>query len=142
MKRVLFICVHNSARSQIAEALLKQHCGEIFDVRSAGLKPGALNPIAVEVMAEIDIDISQNQTKDLFPFIRERPGFNFVISVCDADQQCPTFPAGARHLQWPFPDPSKFTGTHDEKLQKTRDVRDAIKARIESWCEEVCGVPA
>ena len=82
----------------MAEALLKQTCGEFFEVASAGMKPGSLNPLAVQVMAELGIDISQNKTKDLFPFIRERSGYNYVISVCDKSrgQHCPTFPAGVR----------------------------------------------
>jgi arsenate reductase (thioredoxin) len=140
MKKVLFICNHNSARSQMAEALLKNACGDFFQVASAGIKPGVLNPLAVEVMAEIGIDISQNQSKDIFPFLRERPGYNYVISVCDkaSGQHCPTFPAGVRQIEWNFPDPSAFTGTEEEKLARTREVRDAIKARIESWCSEMC----
>ena len=140
MKKVLFICVHNSARSQMAEALLKQHCGDFFEVASAGMKPGTLNPLAVQVMNEIGIDISQNKTKDLFPFIRERPGYNYVISVCDksAGQHCPSFPSGVRQIEWSFPDPATFTGTDEEKLARTREVRDALKARIEAWCAEMC----
>jgi arsenate reductase (thioredoxin) len=140
MKKILFICTHNGARSQMAEALCKQSCGDLFQVASAGTQPGQLNPLAVEVMAELGIDISHNETKSIFPFMRERPGFNFVISVCDegVHEQCPTFPAGARYVQWSFPDPSKFTGTQEEKLAQTREVRDAIKARITEWCAEMC----
>ena len=140
MRKVLFICNHNSARSQMAEALLKKSCGEFFDVASAGMKPGTLNPIAVQVMAEIGIDISQNRTKDLFPFLRERPGYNYVISVCDKEsgQHCPTFPAEVRQLEWSFPDPSKFSGSEEEKLARTRAVRNAIAARIEAWCDDIC----
>ena len=130
MKKVLFICTHNSARSQMAEALLKHSCGEFFQVESAGTEPGQLNPLAIEVMAELGIDISQNKTKSIFPFMRERPGYNYVISVCDesAHEHCPTFPAGARYVQWSFPDPSKFEGTREERLARIREVRDAIKA--------------
>ena len=124
----------------MAEALLKKICGEFFEVASAGMKPGLLNPLAVQVMAEIGIDISRNKTKDLFPFIRERPGYNYVISVCDktVGQHCPTFPAGVRQMEWSFPDPSTFTGTEEEKLARTREVRDALETRIEAWCREVC----
>jgi arsenate reductase len=122
--------------------LLKQACGEFFQVASAGTQPGRLNPLAVEVMAELGIDISKNETKSIFPFLRDRPGYNYVISVCDesAHEHCPTFPAGARYLQWSFPDPSRFTGTREEKLAQTREVRDAIRSSIQEWCEEVCGV--
>ena len=140
MKKVLFICTHNSARSQMAEALLKQACGEFFHVESAGTQPGQLNPLAVEAMAELGIDISQNQTKSIFPFMRERPGYNYVISVCDESlhEHCPTFPAGTRYLKWSFPDPSKAAGTEEEKLARMREVRDALKSRISAWCDEVC----
>jgi arsenate reductase len=140
MKKVIFICTHNSARSQIAEALLKQACGEFFEVQSAGTRPGPLNPLAVEAMEELGIDISQNKTKSIFPFMRERPGFDYVISVCDEStrEQCPTFPGGVRHIQWSFPDPARFAGTHEEKLARIREVRDAIKSRIDAWCEEMC----
>ena len=144
MKKVLFICTHNGARSQMAEALLKQSCGDLFRVESAGTQPGQLNPFAIKAMAELGIGISQNKTKAIFPFMRERPGFNYVISVCDEDarEHCPTFPAGARYVQWSFPDPSKFTGTDAEKLERTREVRDAIRARIQAWCEETCSANA
>jgi arsenate reductase len=140
MKKVLFICSHNSARSQMAEALLKHSCPGEFEVYSAGMRPGPLNPLAVEAMAEIGIDISQNTSKSIFPFIRERPPFNYVISVCDeaTHEHCPNFPAGVRQLQWHFPDPSKFAGTHAEQLTRTRAVRDAIQSRVESWCAELC----
>jgi len=124
----------------MAEALLKQQCGELFEVKSAGMNPGTLNPLAVEVMGELGIDISQNETKDLFPFIRERPGFDYVISLCDVSQgqQCPTFPGGTRQLEWSFPDPSKLTGSHEEKLAQVREIRDAINTRIATWCAEIC----
>lgn len=140
MKKVIFVCTHNSARSQMAEALLKQLCGEFFEVQSAGMQPGPLNPLAIEAMAELGIDISQNRTKSIFPFMRERPGFDYVISVCDesAPEHCPTFPAGAQQLRWSFPDPAKFDGTHEQKLAQTREVRDALKQRIEAWCAETC----
>lgn len=138
--KVLFVCVQNSARSQMAEALLQKHCGEFFEVQSAGMKPGALNPLAVEVMSEIGLDISGNRCKDIFPFIRQRPVFNYVIAVCDqsAGQHCPSFPQTTTQLQWSFPDPAQFTGTPEEKLERTRELRDAIAARILAWCEEVC----
>ena len=144
MKKVLFVCVQNSARSQMAEALLKQHCAEFFEVESCGLKPGTLNPLAVEAMAEIGLDISQNKTKDIFPFIRVHPTFDYVITLCDesAGQNCPGFPRTTTQLQWSFPDPAAFTGTHEERLARTREVRNAIKAQIQVWCEEVCGVEA
>ena len=124
----------------MAEALLKQHCGEFFEVESCGIRPGKLNPFAVAVMNEIGIDISQNKTKDIFPFIRMQPTFDYVITVCDESkgQNCPDFPRTTTKLQWSFPDPASFTGTDEERLARTREVRDAIKARIETWCAEMC----
>jgi arsenate reductase len=140
-KNVLFICIHNSARSQMAEAFLKQICGDEFDVRSAGLDPGKLNPIVVEVMQEIGIDISKNQTKAVWDFVKSGRIFSHVITVCDetSAERCPIFPGVTTRLHWGFADPSSFAGTHEEKLARTREVRDAIKAKVEAWCKEVCG---
>ncbi|MDD5668507.1 MAG: arsenate reductase ArsC, partial [Candidatus Omnitrophica bacterium] len=93
-KKILFICVHNSARSQMAEAFLKQKAGDRFEVESAGLEPGELNPLAIEVMREIGIDISQNKTKNVFDFYRQGKHYDFIITVCDESQaqRCPVFP--------------------------------------------------
>jgi arsenate reductase len=139
-KRVLFVCIHNSARSQMAEAFLKQNCANEFEVHSAGLEPGKLNPIVVEAMQEIGIDISGNPTKAVWDFIKSGQAFAYVITVCDetSAERCPIFPGVTTRLHWSFPDPSSFPGTHDEKLAKTREVRDTIKRKIENWCEEVC----
>jgi len=139
-KRVLFVCIHNSARSQMAEAFLKQICGEEFEAHSAGLEPGKLNPVVVEAMQEIGIDISGNQIKGVFDYIKSGKMFGYVITVCDeaSAERCPIFVGITKRLHWSFPDPSSFQGTHDEKLAKTREVRDIIKAKIEQWCEEVC----
>jgi arsenate reductase len=139
-KRVLFVCIHNSARSQMAEAFLKQICGEEFEAHSAGLEPGKLNPVVVEAMQEIGIDISGNQIKGVFDYIKSGKMFGYVITVCDeaSAERCPIFPGVTTRLHWSFPDPSSFQGTHEEKLAKTREVRDIIKAKIERWCDEVC----
>ncbi len=139
-KKVLFICVHNSARSQMAEAFLNQICREEFEAHSAGLNPGKLNPIVVEVMQEIGIDLSANETKAVFDLVKSGRIFAYVITVCDetSAERCPVFPGVTTRLHWSFPDPSAFPGTHEEKLARTREVRDAIKARIEEWCAEVC----
>ncbi len=139
-KKVLFICVHNSARSQMAEAFLNQICREEFEAHSAGLEPGKLNPIVVEAMQEIGMDISANQTKGAFDLFKSGRVFAYVITVCDetSAERCPIFPGVTTRLHWTFPDPSAFPGTHEEKLARTRQVRDAIKARIEEWCAEVC----
>ncbi len=139
-KRVLFICIHNSARSQMAEAFLNQICKEEFEALSAGLEPGKLNPIVVAAMREVGIDISKNQTKAAWDFVKSGGIFSYVITVCDeaSAERCPIFPGVTTRLHWSFPDPSGFPGTHEEKLARTREVRDAIRSRVESWCREVC----
>ena len=139
-QKVLFICVHNSARSQMAAALLNNECGEFFEAQSAGLEPGTINPLAVEALHELGIDISNNKTQRVFDVWKSGQIFQFVVTVCsEADAEgCPIFPAVARRFHWPFDDPSKFTGTHQERLERTRRVRDQIRARIESFCEEHC----
>ena len=139
-KRVLFVCVHNSARSQMAEAFLKTLAGDRFEAMSAGLEPGVLNPLAVEVMKEIGIDISQNRTKSAFELFKKGELFSYVVTVCDAAsaEMCPLFPGLLMaQIHWSFADPSSFTGTHEEKLVQTRLVRDAIKTKIKEWLKEV-----
>ncbi len=138
-QKVLFICVHNSARSQMAEALLNHIDGENFEAYSAGLEPGTLNPLVVEAMDEISIDISRQETKTVFDMYKSGRMFAHVITVCDGTsaERCPIFPGVARPLHWSFPDPSAFTGTRDERLEKTREVRDAISDRIHDWCAEI-----
>jgi len=141
-KKVLFVCIHNSARSQMAEAFLNRICGDQFEAFSAGLEPGKLNPTVIEVMKEIGIDISGNQTKAVFDFVKSGQMFAYVITVCDeaSAERCPIFPGVTTRLHWSFPDPSKFEGA--EKLAKTGEVRDAIKKKIEQWCAEVCSATA
>ena len=139
-KKVLYICIHNSARSQMAEAFLNQICGEQFEAYSAGLEPGNLNPIVVEAMQEIAIDISGNQTKAVFDMYNSGKSFAYVITVCDetSAERCPIFPGVTSRLHWSFPDPSALQGSHDEKLARTREIRDAIKAKVEEWCAQMC----
>ena len=134
-KRVLFVCVHNSARSQMAEAILNHMAVERFEAESAGLEPGKLNPLAVEVMKERGIDISQNKTKSVFDFYKAGNKYDYVVTVCDESQsgQCPIFPGATKMLHWSFPDPSGFTGSWEDQLAKTRDVRNKIEARIKDW---------
>ena len=139
-KKVLFVCIHNSARSQMAEAFLNDICGDVFEAQSAGLEPGTLNPIVVEAMSEVGIDISRNPTKAVWDFVKAGKTFAYVITVCDetSAERCPIFPGVTQRLHWSFADPSQFKGTHDERLARTRDVRDTIRAKIEAWCAEVC----
>ena len=139
-KRVLFICIHNSARSQMAEAWLNEHCGDEFEAESAGLEPGTLNPYAVRAMAEVGIDISGSPTRSVFDVFRSGRIFAYVITVCDeaSAERCPIFVGVTKRLHWGFPDPSAATGTDEEKLAEARRVRDLVKAKIEAWCAETC----
>jgi len=131
-KKVLFICVHNSARSQMAEALLRQAAGNRFEVESAGLEPGKLNPLAVDVMREMGINIAQNKTKSVFDFYKQGKKYDYVVTVCDESQskQCPVFPGRHKKLHWSLEDPASFQGSLEERLDKTRRVRDQIKQKI------------
>ena len=135
-RRVLFICEHNSARSQMAQEFLRHLAGNRFEAESAGLEAGTLNPLAVEAMGEIGIDLSGNRTRSLSDDALQGKSFDFVIAVCDAAAgQCPFFPGG-RTLHWSFRDPSALTGMHDERLGETRIIRDEIRARIVEWLAE------
>ncbi len=134
MKRVLFVCVHNSARSQMAEAFLNKLGAGIFEAESAGLEPRPLNPLAVQVMREAGYDISRNPTNSVFQFLKEGRRYELVVKVCDEinGQKCPIFPTTSAVLNWNLADPSEFEGTEAEKLEKTRKLRDEIRARVES----------
>jgi arsenate reductase (thioredoxin) len=138
-EKILFVCIHNSARSQIAEALLRKMVGDRFEVESAGLEPGHLNPLAVEVMKEMGIDISRNRTKKVDDLLQQGRTFDYVITVCDESsaERCPFFPGKTNRLHWSFEDPSAYTGTYEEKLEKTRGVREAIREKIEGWVKEL-----
>jgi len=119
----------------MCEAFLKHYADDLFDAQSAGLEPGKLNPMVVEVMAEIGIDISRNKTKSVFDVWKSGEAFQYVVAVCDAEsaEKCPIFPGITKRLHWPFHDPSKVTGTREQKLQKVRDIRDQIAARVQDW---------
>ncbi len=138
--KVLFICVHNSARSQIAEAWLNYTCGDFFAAQSAGLEPGSLNPLVVDAMAEVGVDLSRKETQKVFDVWNSGELFAYVITVCDESnaERCPIFPGPANRLHWSFPDPSTLTGSREEKLRKVREIRDAIRQKVEEWCEAAC----
>jgi len=140
MKHVLFVCVHNSARSQMAEAFLRHMCGDVFAAHSAGLEPGRLNPLVVEAMQEIGIDISGNQTKSVDAMLASGLTFSYVVTVCDgaSAERCPVFPGPAERLHWGFPDPSALTGSREEQLAEVRTIRDAIGQQLRDWCDRVC----
>lgn len=137
---VLFICVHNSARSQMAEALLNELCKDDFVAESAGLEPGTLNPLAVAAMREIGIDISSQQTKAVFDVFKSGKHFSYVITVCDETnaERCPVFPGQTQHLHWSFPDPAALHGSWEDRLAQTRLIRDDIHTKVKQWCAEVC----
>ena len=132
---VLFVCVHNSARSVIAEAMLNQLCGETYKAQSAGLETDAttrVNPLAVAVLAEDGIDVSEYQPRHVFDVVKSGQLFSHVIAVCDGAnaERCPIFPGVTQRLHWGFADPSALQGTWDEKLAATRLIRDQIKDQI------------
>ena len=130
--RVLFICIHNSGRSQMAETFLKAIGGERFEVESAGFEPRPIDPYVIEVMKEVGYDLSDNTSDSVMQFFKEGRLYDYVITVCDesVENECPLFPGIARRLHWPFPDPKKVSGTDAEKLQKVRSIRDDIKRQI------------
>jgi arsenate reductase len=130
-RRVLFICTHNSARSQMAEGLLRHLGKDRFEVYSAGTEATVVRPMAIKVMAELGIDISHQHSKTLDRYLDEP--FDDVITVCDtAAEACPVFPGAARRRHWSFEDPSKATGSESEQLKVYRQVRDGIRERIEN----------
>ena len=132
--KVLFICTQNSARSQMAEEFLRQFAGDSFEVESAGLEPATeVNPLVVEVMAEVGIDLSHKKPQSVFDLFKERRIYDYVITVCDsgAEGTCPIFPGLAQRWHWPFPDPAKATGTHEEQLAEARRIRDLIREQVE-----------
>ena len=124
----------------MAEAWLNCICGDFFEVQSAGLEPGVLNPLIVEAMQDVGIDISHKKTQTVFDLVKKDERFNYVITVCDeaSAERCPIFPGALERLHWSFPDPSKITGTKEEKLMKIRVIRDAIKDKIANWCAQMC----
>jgi arsenate reductase len=137
--KVLFICGHNSARSQISEAYLRQLAGEHFEVESAGFEPTSINPLVVEVMQEEGMDLSSKKTQSAFDLFKAGRLFDYVITVCDdeTEKKCPVFPGITKRFHWPFDDPASFSGSHTEKLAKTRTVRDQIRERIQNWVDEL-----
>ncbi len=138
-QKVLFICIHNSARSQMAEELLRKMAGDRFEAASAGLEPGVINPLVVKALAEEGIDISGKKTVSAFDLLKEGKFFTYVVTVCDetSAESCPIFPGTRERIHWGFPDPSAFTGSDEEKLEKIREIRDAIKKRISDWVAEL-----
>jgi phosphate transport system regulatory protein PhoU len=133
--KLLFLSVHNSARSQMAAAWINHLYGDRIEAESAGLQPGVLNPLAVQVMREVGIDISGAGTRDVFEILRSGHPFSYVVAVCDetSAERCPLFPGVREVLHWDLPDPSVLPGGDTERLEKFREIRDALRRRIEGW---------
>ncbi len=131
-KHVLILCTGNSCRSQMAEGFWRHHGGDEWDVFSAGVSPVGLNALAVEVMAEVGIDISGQTSKSLDQFVTQ--AFDLVVTVCgNADRNCPVFPNATRREHWPFDDPAHVTGGEEERMREFRRVRDEIGQTIRKW---------
>lgn len=134
--KVLFLCTGNSARSQMAEAFLREYAGDRFDVFSAGLEPQAINPFAGKVMEGIGFDLNGHYLRHVSEFLGTTH-FGYVITLCDnAESRCPIFPGASIRLHWPFEDPAALQGSEEQKLSKFRGIRDQIRERIESWLRE------
>ena len=136
--RVLFVCIHNSARSQMAAAYLRQLGGDLYEVESAGLEPGQLNPLAVEAMRRDGIDMSRAPTQSVFDLFKAGRHYHHVITVCDevAAERCPIFPGVTTRASWSFADPKAFQGSEEERIAQTEAVRDVIRERVRQWLAE------
>jgi len=137
MEKVLFVCVHNSARSQMAEAYIREYGQKRFVAQSAGLEPGTINPLVVEVMREEGIDLSGRQTNSVYDFYKEGRSYDYVVTVCskDAAERCPIFPGAGKRLHWSFDDPSRVKGTPEQKLSEVRRIRDQIRRQVLSFLQ-------
>jgi arsenate reductase len=135
--KVLFLCTHNSARSQMAEAFLRRLAGDSFEPFSAGLEPGHLHPLTVQVMQEVGIDLDGQRSKSVSEYLG-KAHFGYLITVCDqADSNCPTtFPSVRHRLHWSFEDPAAFQGTEAARLDKFRQVRDQIERQVRTWVQQ------
>jgi arsenate reductase (thioredoxin) len=135
--KVLFLCTHNSARSQMAEAFLRKFAGDRFDAYSAGFEPTELHPFTKRVMEEIGFDMSGHQAKALKQFLG-RTLFTYLITVCQRkEDECPIFPGTSIRLDWSFEDPDAFEGSEEEKLAKFRETRDKMGLQIQSWLNQM-----
>ncbi len=134
-EKVLFVCIHNSARSQMAEEILRQMAHDRFEVESAGIEPGEINPLVVQVLKEFCIDISNKKTQFVSSLLENKRIYNYVITVCDeaSAEKCPGFPSDAIRIHWSFEDPSKLQGSDQEKIKKIRMIHNQIYDRIKEW---------
>ncbi len=136
-KRVMFICIHNSGRSQMGEAFLRNLAGDRFEVASAGIEAGKLNPLVVKAMEEVGVSMEGHYAKKARDYVDRGEYFDYVITVCDESnaERCPMFPGKHVRIHWGFPDPSALTGSDEEKLAGIRPIRDAIEARVKEFVE-------
>jgi len=139
--KMLCLCVHNSARSQMTEAYVRLLGGDLFEVESAGLEPGELNPYVVRALEEEGIDISGKKTQNVFDLFKAGRTYRYVITVCskEAAERCPIFPGRLERLHWPFADPSTFRGTDDQIMAQVREVRNAIREKVREFVAETRG---
>lgn len=133
--KVLFVCVHNSGRSQMAQAFLERMAGDRYEVSSAGFEPRPINPLVIEAMAEEGIDLRQRRTQGVFDLYKAGQLYDYVITVCDDshEKQCPIFPGVTHRLHWAFPDPAAAQGDHAQQLAQVGAIRDQIKRRLGEW---------
>lgn len=138
-KRVMFICIHNSGRSQMGEAFLRHLAGDRFDVASAGIESGTLNPLVVKSMEEVGVGMEGHYAKKAQDYVDRGEHFDYVVTVCDESnaERCPMFPGKHVRMHWGFPDPSALSGTDDEKLAGIRPIRDAIEAKVKEFIATV-----
>jgi len=134
-KRVIFICIHNSGRSQMGEAFLRSFAGDRFEVASAGIEAGKLNPLVVKAMEEVGVSMEGHYAKKAQDFVDRGEHYDYVVTVCDESnaERCPMFPGKHVRMHWGFPDPSALAGTDAEKLAGIRPIRDAIEAKVKEF---------
>jgi len=140
MKRVLFVCIQNSARSQMAEAFLNTMCPQDFIAESAGIQPGKISPLAVETMAEVGIDISKKTTQSVFDLFKAGRLFSYVITVCDeaSAEACPIFPGIVTRMHWSIPDPSELQGSWETRVSAVREIRESVREHVAEFCGVLC----
>jgi len=139
-RKVLFVCVHNSGRSQMAQAWMNRICPEMFEAQSAGITPHReMNPLVIRAMLEMGIDLSGASPRSVYDVYKSGEVFSYIITVCDQSsaEKCPVFLGLVKQIHWSFPDCSGLVGTEEEKLSAIRKIRDDIRDRITAWCEEM-----
>ena len=136
--KVLFVCIHNSARSQMAEEFLRLLGGEKFEVESAGFEATEVNSLVIQVMKEVGIDLTGKKTQSVFNLYKEGKFYGYVITVCNKAKEpdCPIFPGYPKRIHWDLENPEDFTGTEEEKMEKVRELRNKIKKQVQQFVNE------